>query len=319
MMLKWYTYLFIFSASLHLHGQELKQQISTQDISIGEPILISYSVLTNQNDTLLFQPKQDVISARLITKSGQLSSEGIDFEITHPFIDTFIFDHSQKYWEGQYTITAWDSGMFVIPAAVIVINDSTYQFKPFAINCRLTPKVDGVDIYDIKEKFSDVPDKPFSIADFFTTYWWVIAIILFIIILYFTFRKKSGEDEQEEIVVMSLKERTLFAIEALEEAKMWEKEKLKEHYVELSFILRSYLTSRYTISLLEKTTYETQILLTQKGLNKETVDSIALILSQSDMVKFAKSKPDTIAILRVSTLAKQIVAETSPLNFDNAE
>ena len=84
-------------------------------------------------------------------------------------------------------------------------------------------------------------------------------------------------------------------------------------------ILRMYLTSRFEISLLEKTTYETKLLLTQKGLNEETVEVIARILSESDMVKFAKSEPETIAILRVSTLARQIVAETSPLEFDNVE
>jgi len=313
------TYLWLLLVSSPLFGQELNQQISTQEIVIGEPIIISYSVLTQKNDTLLFQPKQDLIPARSITSSGDLSSEGIDFEITHPFIDTFIFDHSQKFWEGQYVITAWDSGMFVIPPASIVINDSTYHFDAFSIQCNLIPKEKGVDLYDIKEKFADIPEKPFSFIEFLTKYWWVIVILLFAVIIYFTFRKNKEEDDEEEVVVLSLRERTLIAIEALEEAKMWEKGKLKEHYIELSFILRSYLTSRYDISLLEKTTYETALLLTQKGLNKETVDAISQILSQSDMVKFAKSKPDTIAILRISTLAKQIIAETSPLNFDNAE
>ena len=94
---------------------------------------------------------------------------------------------------------------------------------------------------------------------------------------------------------------------------------MKKHFVELSYILRSYLTTRYDISLLEKTSYQTKILLTEKGLNKETVDVVSRILSQSDMVKFAKSKPELIEILRISTLAKQIVVETSPLEFDNVE
>ena len=49
------------------------------------------------------------------------------------------------------------------------------------------------------------------------------------------------------------------------------------------------------------------------------MEVIARILSEADMVKFAKSEPDVIAILRVSTLARQIVAETSPLEFDNVE
>jgi RNA-binding protein YhbY len=105
----------------------------------------------------------------------------------------------------------------------------------------------------------------------------------------------------------------------LDNAKLWEKGKLKEHFVELSFILRSYLTSRYTVSLLEKTSFETKLILAKKGLNEGTIVAIARILSESDMVKFAKSEPELMAILKVSTLAKQIVAETSPLEFDNAK
>ena len=318
-MMKKGIYLLLFCLSFHSLGQELNQRISKTDMVIGEPIILSYTILTEKEDTILFQPKQDVISVRSVTESGDLSSDGIDFEITRPFIDTFLFDQSQKLWAGEYTITAWDSGMFVIQGPSVVINDSTYQFDPVSIYCQLTPKEDGVDLYDIKEKFADVPEKPFSFSEFISNYWWIFVIILFIVLLYFTFRKKKEEEEVEEEVVLSLKERTLIAIEALEKAKMWENQKLKTHYIELSYILRSYLTSRYDISLLEKTTYETQLLLTQKGLNKETVDNIATILSQSDMVKFAKSKPDVIAILRISTLAKQIVAETSPLDFDNAE
>jgi len=132
--------------------------------------------------------------------------------------------------------------------------------------------------------------------------------------------KKVNRAGPEEIVsITSLKQRTLIAIGALEKAKLWEKGKLKDHFVELSFILRSYLTSRYNVSLLEKTSFETKLILSRKGLNEGTIVAIARILSESDMVKFAKSEPELMAILKVSTLAKQIVAETSPLEFDNVE
>jgi len=126
-------------------------------------------------------------------------------------------------------------------------------------------------------------------------------------------------ENREDIRPMNLKERTIKAIEALDASELYNKGQLKEHFVELSYILRSYLTSRYNISLLDKTTEQTKIILTKQGLNDETVDTIARILSQSDMVKFAKSKPEVISILRQSTLVKQIIAETSPLDFDNVD
>jgi len=180
-----------------------------------------------------------------------------------------------------------------------------------------------MDIYEIRENYATIPDKPFSFVEFVSDNWWWLTLIVVAVLVFFIVRSRQRrlkEDEYEEPArPMSLKERTILAIDALEKEELWTKDKLKEHFIELSYILRSYLTSRYSISLLDKTTYETKLLLTRQGLNSETVDVIARILSQSDMVKFAKSKPDMIAILRQSTLAKQIIAETSPLDFDNVD
>ena len=319
-MIQRFTYLLFFFSAFNVAAQELSQKVSESQLVIGQPIILSYSVVTEKEDTVLFQEKTDAIEARSVTKTGDLSSDGGEFEITQAFVDTFIFHSKSKEWIGKYTITTWDSGLFVIPGPAVTINDSTYYFEDVAIASYLVDPVDGIDLYDIRENFVDIPDKPFSLSEFISNNWWWILILVFAIIAFFSLRRRN-KDEEEPIAekVTSLKERTLFAIDALERAKLWEKEQLKEHFVELSYILRSYLTSRYEISLLEKTTYETKLLLTQKGLNPETVDSVASILSESDMVKFAKSKPDVIEILRVSTLAKQIVAETSPLEFDNVE
>jgi hypothetical protein len=84
----------------------------------------------------------------------------------------------------------------------------------------------------------------------------------------------------------------------------------------MSYILRSYLGVRYELNLLESTSFQTKILMKHKGLSEDTVETIQLILEQADMVKFAKSMPEEIDILKISALAKQIVAETSPLEFD---
>lgn len=300
-------------------GQSLESKVSQSELLIGQPIIISYEVKFNIDDSIFFSPKQDIIKARSITNSSDLTTVGIDFEITQAFKDTFIHKDQSKTWIGKYVVTAWDSGLFIIPGQSVIINDSSFTFPDLAVASYLTDPIDGVDIYDIKENYADIPAPPFDPVEFIKTNWWWLLIIVFGVILFFSIRKKRIVEEIDEPKPTSLKERTLIAINALEDARLWEKDQLKEHFVELSYILRSYLTSRYDITLLEKTTYETKILLTEKGLNEETVDIVARILSQSDMVKFAKSRPDTIAILRISTLAKQIVAETSPLEFDNVE
>ena len=180
----------------------------------------------------------------------------------------------------------------------------------------------GQDIYDIKEGYAKLPAEPISIQikNFFkSNRWWLVPIILIGLGTWIYFRWKKVTKKPIKIKVLSLKERTLMAIDALEKEKLWEKGKLKKHYIELSFILRSYLAARYEVNLLEKTTQETKLLLTQKGLNKETIEVIVEILIQSDMVKFAKSSPDELSVLRISVLAKQIIAETSPIEFENVD
>jgi hypothetical protein len=130
---------------------------------------------------------------------------------------------------------------------------------------------------------------------------------------------KNAEKLPGKIKEMTLKERTLLAIDALEKSKLWEKKQVKEHFTELTFILRSYLSARYTINLLEKTSHETKLLLLQCGLHAETVRIISELLTEADMVKFAKSHPDEIAIYKLTQLARQVVAETSPIEFEHAE
>ena len=50
-----------------------------------------------------------------------------------------------------------------------------------------------------------------------------------------------------------------------------------------------------------------------------TIDTIILLLTESDMVKFAKSQPEEIAILKIDQYAREIVAETSQFEIENAE
>ncbi|MDX2360470.1 MAG: hypothetical protein QNK23_06665 [Crocinitomicaceae bacterium] len=319
-MMRFLSYLLLILTPSVLFGQELNAELSDDQMMIGQAVTLTYSVELELSDSMSFSPKVDMIEARATMDDASLSAEGVEFELRDVFVDTFIFETDGKNWIGQYVITAWDSGIYILPGQAIIINDSTYFFDDVEITCHLVDPVKNVDLYDIKEGFAELPPRPFSMKRFLEDNWWVLLIIVVLIgaFLFWKLRKKR----EPEVFVQrseSLKDRAIKKIEVLDDKKLWEHEQLKEHFVELSYILRTYLTERYKISLLEKTTYETTLLLTKKGLNEDTVKVIVRILSQADMVKFAKSKPETIAILRISTLAKQVVAETSPLEFGTIE
>ena len=319
MIRKWLIYCTFFLIAIQGNAQELSAEVSEETILIGQPTSIMYHIRTLRNDSIFFRPKQGTIEGKILKENSTISTEKITFEILNPFHDTTALYGNFKRWLGEYTITAWDSGRLIVPGPTVMIADSTFTFPDITLYCDLMAQKEDIALYDIKENYAELPPPPFSFSGFLKNHWWWLSLILVAIVGFFILRKKRNKEETEEAKPMSLKVRTLLAIEALDNEKMWERGRLKEHFVELSYILRAYLTSRYSVSLLEKTTHETKLILTQKGLNEDTVEIIARILSQSDMVKFAKSNPDVISIVRQSTLAKQIVAETSPLDFDNEE
>lgn len=322
-MMKYAIYFLMVVGSVFTsHSQQLLEEISQDNIQIGEPVSVRYILKTKLTDTLTFAEKHSVIEGRF-KNGGSLSQKGAEFEIIGAFHDTIITLGMNKKWIGEYVITAWEDGEYILPGPSISINDSTFRFNDLAVEVTLVDQKKDVDLYGIRENFTEIPDQPFSPMKFIKENWWWIAIVAGALIFgWLLVRRRRWDKEienREDIRPMNLKERTIKAVEALDNSELWNKGQLKEHFVELSYILRSYLTARYNISLLEKTTEQTKYVLTKQGLNDETVDTIARILSQSDMVKFAQSKPDTISILRQSTLVKQIIAETSPLDFDNAD
>ena len=323
-MMKYTLYfLLFFGSTFNGLTQQLSEEVSRDIILIGEPVSIKYIVKTSLTDTLAFPEKHDLIEARFKVQGGSLSKKGAEFELIEIFRDTIIVLGMNKKWIGEYIVTAWEDGEYIIPGPTISINDSTYRFDDLAIEVTLVATRKDVDLYGIRENYTELPDVPFSPMKFIKQNWWWIAIIIGALFFGWLIARRRRWDREfenrENIRPMNLKDRTIKAVEALDKSELWNKNQMKEHFVELSYILRSYLSSRYTISLLDKTTEQTRIILTKQGLNNETVDTIARILSQSDMVKFAKSKPDMISILRQSTLVKQIIAETSPLDFDNVD
>lgn len=307
-------FLLIFAS--YANAQKGITTLEKSSILIGQQTLLTYHVTLKENFKAKPKPFKLFIPANKKNQKGII--EVTELEIITPFSDTIINVKGKKEWFGTYAITAWDSGIFMIPQAVFSFNDKIIEFPETYLNVKLVAAVKGQDIFDIRESFADIPNEPFSIKQFHSENWWWLDPIIFLIIGLFIYLKlKKKNKVSDHFKQLSLKEKTLSEIEALEKSKLWTVGKLKEHYVELSFILRSYLSTRFEINLLEKTTFESKILLTQKGLHKKTVETIVEILDHADMVKFAKSEPEEITAMRLLVLSKQIVTETSTLEFEN--
>ena len=302
-------------------GQTVSCKVSAKSILIGKPVELTYTCRMDAKSVYRFKPEPGILPSRKKTPGSELAYETSEnIEQLLPFRDTVLMKGDEKIWKGTYTVTGWDEGIYLIEGQSILVDDSTFSLPSATIEVELVKEKKGQDIYDIEESFAELPDQEKGLFNFLKKYWWVLLIFM-LITGYFLYRKwkNNRSEETSGTTELSLKERTLLAIDMLEKERMWEKGKLKEHYIELSFILRSYLSSRYDLNLLENTTREAQLLLTHKGLHPETVRVIGTVLDQSDMVKFARSAPLEMEVLKVSQQVRQIVAETSPIEFEHGQ
>ncbi len=275
-----------------------KAYVRRNSFLMGEQTELIYEVKGVKNsDKLSFIPQQKKITG----------AKGI--EIIGVFQDTLIPSGKDFTWQGSYTITAWDSGRVIIPETTILVNDSVLKLSALNLFIKTPTIKEGKGLYDIKEGFEEVPSSTYL---FFQKHWgWIVGGLLLIlgIILYFKFRKKKEKIIPE--ITLSLKEATIKEIDALFEKRLWEHEGLKEHYFQLSLILRTYLGKRYTLSLMDKTSYQIEVLLGQLNLHHSLQTEINLMLNQADLVKFAKSSPDITEVTRSIQRAKDIVTKTS--------
>lgn len=313
------VYILLLFSALNLWGQDISSKIEPVTVLIGEPVIYEIKIVCDKNSQINYKPFESEINGFYKNTNSTLNTDKeITLELIGDFKDTLTHLTDKDVWIGYYTLTAWDSGTIVLPEDKIFIDDSMFYIPTVAFRSDLVKKIKDQGIYDIKESFADVPEKTPFILRWLYSYWWILILLFFVVFIIYRYRRNSKEPiEVNQHPEIPLKDRTLLAITSLEKQKLWEQGKLKLHFVELSYIMRSYLSARYDLNLLEKTTIETKLLLRNEGLHAETIATLMSILSQSDMVKFAQSKPDEMAILKISILAKQIVAETSPIEFDN--
>lgn len=273
-------------------------------VRIGDKAQLTILV-KNKPKKFDYNPISDVFICDVNHKGETLWKPGGELEI-ESFRDSTYIQKGIKYWKGVYTLIAWDSAKYRLPELWLTWKDSTFSFRVPNLYVGFVKKKvkEGIDEITIEPE-----EDPLRLLK---KYWWVLLIVAIGVTIGILWNKRRKIKRSEEL---SLRERTLLAIQQLRKKEDWLHGKTKSHYVGFSAILKMYLSSRYELNLMERTTQETITLLKLKGLDFTMIRRIEVLLREADMVKFAKTELDQLHIQSSLFRLEEIVTELSPLEI----
>jgi len=207
-------------------------------------------------------------------------------------IDTIFVNDERLHLTQEFMVTSFDSGFYYIPPFNFEIQPNsgggTLETDPIVLKM-FTYQIDTIGgIFDVKP----IKRIPYEFREFVPFIWGFVVLQLILIaiaLLWIYFKKEPifapAPKPQEPPYITAFRE-----LERIRSEKLWQKDKEKEYYTDLTDTLRSYLEGRFHVLAMEQTTDE--IMEEIKGLiSKEHYKKLEDTLRLADLVKFAKMKP----------------------------
>ena len=288
-----YISLFI-SAISFAQTPMVKAEIDTTYIRIGEQFQLKISVDETKN----------VIIPRIALKGLEV-------------IDSTRIDTIKNSLIRRYILTGFDSGAFYIPQQQIFVKNQTYLTDSLLVNVASV----AIDTTKVKKfPIKSIKKEPFTFDDF-KIYLYILLAIIAIIgfwIYWFVIKKRKTEEDTPTYRTLPPYEEALLKLNELDEKLLWQNNKIKEYYSELTEIIRGYIERELKVPALENTSDEILEMIKDFKTSdtietsKETIDKLKDLLREADLVKFAKSKPLAIEIEDDRRDAEHIIGNLKP-------
>lgn len=287
---------------------KVNTQLTTQKILIGDRIRYTIEVIPPTSGVLHWANIPDTFHTLEVVERSK--------------IDTLSAGGASLYRQ-EFSITGFDSGLFKIPAfpfyhvqangdTNIVYSDS-FLVEVWTVPIDTTKPFYSIkEIIAVKTTWKDYIGIVLGVLA-------AVALLTALILFYLRRRKKKPEPAAPPVPAIPLYERTMNALEALEAKQLWQQEKVKEYYSELTDILRGYIEERFLTPAMELTTDELLETIHRHVIMRKHYDQIALILTTADLAKFAKAKPLPQEHILMLSHTRSFVTDTRENNSDNPQ
>ena len=208
----------------------------------------------------------------------------------------------------SYLLTRFDSGRHVLRDLRVIAGGDTVRGDT-------VQAVFGTIPVDTSAAFRDIAPVRHAPRTWQDYRPWVLGglgvLLLIAIILggLYALSKRQRSEEEEVLRPVDHHALALRRLDELARRKLWQNDRTKDHYLELSNILRTYVEGRFHVPALESTSEEIdRDLDVEPGLKDKLLD----VLRLADLAKFAKHRPHADENQRALKRASDFVTHTKP-------
>lgn len=289
--------------------------------STQTPLMAQWVVNTSVDSNLYWVGDPIRVNLQIFDDSFDITEIKTDTSFTSdPAVDVINFekwdkDPTNNTWSSKVVVGIYDSGTYKLPEFHILVKtqhglDTLYS-SPAEVLVKSLPVSDTTSIAPIK----NIIRTPASLNDYLP---WIIGVIAFLIILsaVIYFVKKKGKDSNKPPLIMTpvaAYDLAFTKLKRLKEIKPWEKGKVMEYQIELTQIIRTYISNRYGLPAMEYSSKEILNGVRAEISSPEAFSYLGNLLEVGDYVKFAKGIPQGEVHEHVMQMALSFIEKTKSI------
>lgn len=310
-MRSWWMIITFFTFCATAFSQDTVQlEISPAKIKIGEhsKLTLRYTYKADEGKKEIIWPEyNDTITSKIeIVEAEEIKNQPADENK----------DPNLLIQEQSYIVTSFDSGFYAIPPIPVIVNNDTFYSNPILLEVHTV----SVDTTKQFKHIKGIYETELSLTDYIklignwlkeNILWIAIVVILTLLgVYYFYWRHRKKQVVEEPKIIIPPHITAFERLKELEDKKLWQNNQIKEYYIELSDILRTYIEERFLINALEQTTDEIMMQLRLTDITEISKLTLVPVLRLADLVKFAKENPVGMENDEMMQRAKDFVQST---------
>jgi hypothetical protein len=280
---------------------KVKVSLDKQEIVIGQPVHLLVEAFVPGNLPLTW-PALDSLPHFEWLEKGKLDS---------------VIKPDEKYYRQYFTITSFDSGVWVIPRLPFVSGNRKVLSDSVKIIVNYTKFDPNKDFHDIK----DIIDIPNPYAKWIPWFVGAVTLIALVLVVWLVGKKKLLQRlmTAAPVVLLTPYEEAIRQLDELHKQGAGEDGQIKIYYTRLNDILRLFVLRKLGIASLAETNEELIGQIRRLPLTHQQFDELAETLRMTDFVKFAKYQPGPVDNEHSYQVIRQSVDQLNAIGEEEKE